>query len=429
MKFREKSDIFAGKDQTIADMPRELEMLNSLFEYATEGIIICDQSGVIQLSNPAAERMFGYEKDGLKGKKIEVLLPARFHHKHVKERENYTSKPEPRTMGHGRDLFGARKDGSEIMVEVSLSPFETTHGKFVMSFVVDISERKKSEAALRVAHEKLRQTSDALSTLNADLESKVHARTEELAEAIQRLAESKKEVLGALEKEKELNELKSRFITTASHEFRTPLGTILSSASLIGRYNSEEEAEKRHKHIDRIKSAVNNLTEILNDFLSVEKLEEGVLRSDPEFFDLEKLLSDSCEDMQNTAKKEQTIRFTFEGSKEVFLDPQLLKNAFLNLLSNAIKYSPEEKPIAVKVISGNEKIKIDITDNGIGIPENDQQNIFERFYRAGNSGNIQGTGLGLNIVKKYIELMKGEIYFKSKPGEGSTFTIELPANQ
>jgi signal transduction histidine kinase len=331
-------------------------------------------------------------------------------------------------MGHGRDLYAVRKDGSEIMVEVSLSPFETTHGKFVMSFIVDISERKKSEAALRLAHEKLRQTSEALSSLNSDLESKVHARTEELAEAIQRLAESKKEVLGALEKEKELNELKSRFITTASHEFRTPLGTILSSASLIGRYNLESEAEKRQKHIDRIKSAVNNLTEILNDFLSVEKLEEGVLRYDPELFDLQKLLSDSCEDMQNTAKKEQTIKLSFEGAKEVFLDRQLLKNAFLNLLSNAIKYSPEGKPITVKAVSGKEKIKIDIIDKGIGIPENDQQNIFERFYRAGNSGNVQGTGLGLNIVKKYVELMKGEIYFTSQPGEGSTFTIELPAN-
>lgn len=407
-------------------MKREMEMLNSLFEYATEGIIICNAGGEIRLANPAAERMFGYFKEELKGQKIEVLVPMRHKHGHVGHREEYTKNPEPRAMGGSRDLNGVRKDGSEIKVEVSLSPFETAEGKFIMSFVVDITQRKKSEVELHEAHKQQQQTSDELSRLNAELESKVRERTEELAVAIQRLAQSKQEVLRALEKEKELNELKSRFITTASHEFRTPLGTILSSASLIARYSESVDSEKRNKHVERIKSSVTNLTEILNDFLSLEKLEEGIIRCHPERFDFNKLVNDLSEDMRNMAKAGQTITVNYSGENEVFLDHQLVKNALLNLFSNAIKYSPENKPIVVAADVTPDMLRINIEDKGIGIPDEDQPNVFERFYRAKNSGNIQGTGLGLNIVKKYVELMDGKISFVSKFNEGTTFTVEIP---
>ncbi|MDQ3109891.1 MAG: PAS domain-containing sensor histidine kinase [Bacteroidota bacterium] len=421
--------IFTPPGLKDTDMKRELEMLNSLFEYATEGIIICNTAGEIRLANPAAERMFGYEKEELKGKAIEVLIPMRHKHAHVQHRDGYVKKPTPRSMGAFRDLFGVRKDGSEIMVEVSLSPFETGEGKFIMSFIVDITQRKKSEIELRVAHERQQQATDALSRLNAELESKVRERTEELAVAIQRLAQSKGEVMRALKKEKELNELKSRFITTASHEFRTPLGTILSSVSLIARYEETADVEKRKKHIERIKSSVTNLTEILNDFLSLEKLEEGIIRCYPERFDFLNLVNELIGDMRNIAKQGQTITLGFSGEREIFLDHQLLKNALLNLFSNAIKYSPEHKPIVVDVTIVSGQLKIDIEDKGIGIPEEDQPNIFERFYRAKNSGNIQGTGLGLNIVKKYIELMNGTISFASTYNEGTTFTVKIPLTE
>ena len=258
------------------------------------------------------------------------------------------------------------------------------------------------------------------------MESKVHDRTEELADAIQRLAESKREVMHALESEKELNELKSRFITTASHEFRTPLGTILSSASLIGRYETSSDTDKRKKHIGRIKSAVHNLTEILNDFLSLEKLEEGIVRCNPEQFDLSKLIRDLVGDMRTLAKKGQTITTEYSGGAEVLLDRQLMKNALINLVSNAIKYSPEEQPILIKVDLQKDILRIDIADRGIGIPDDERPNIFERFFRAKNSVNIQGTGLGLNIVKKYVELMDGKISFVSRINEGTTFTVEIP---
>lgn len=407
-------------------MSKQIEMLDALFEYATEGIIVCDKQGMIKMVNPTVTKMFGYAQEELIEKKIEILLPKRYHHSHVKVRETFAEKPSPRSMGRGRDLYGMRKDGTEIMVEISLSPFSTNEGEFIMSFVVDITQRKKNEFEIRLAHERLQQTSEALSLLNSELEAKVQGRTEELADAIQRLADSKREVMRALEKEKQLNELKSRFITTASHEFRTPLGAILSSVSLIGRYEATDDVEKRKKHIDRIKSSVSNLTEILNDFLSLEKLEEGIIRTNPIDFDLKELANEITDELQVTAKKGQAIRNEFKGVPNVHLDRQLLRNSMINLISNAIKYSPEEKQIEILIENNNGSLLIEITDHGIGIPEEDHANIFERFYRASNAGNIQGTGLGLNIVKKYVELMDGEVSFTSEFGKGTTFRIVLP---
>ncbi|HTL82178.1 MAG TPA: PAS domain-containing sensor histidine kinase [Bacteroidia bacterium] len=422
-----RTGIFASTDSQRISMKQKIEMLQSLFEFATEGIIICDDKGVIVLVNPATEKIFGYSRAALEGNRIEMLLPSRYHSKHVHNREGYMQNPHPRSMGKGMDLYGMRKDGSEIMVEVSLSPFETAEGKYVMSFIVDSTERKKNEIELRLAHDRLQQTSDALAQLNAELESKVHDRTEELADAIRRLAESKREVMRALEKEKLLNELKSRFVTTASHEFRTPLATILSSISLIDRYSDPEHTEKRKKHVERVKTSVTNLTEILNDFLSVEKLEEGIVRFNPVDVDLMQLVTEVMNEMRVTAKKGQRLIESMEGDAMVYLDRQLLKNSLINLISNAVKYSDEEKEINVNVKNSPKKLVIEVKDYGIGIPVEDQANIFERFYRAGNSANIQGTGLGLNIVKKYIDLMDGTIGFISEQNKGTIFTIEIPA--
>jgi PAS domain S-box-containing protein len=408
-------------------MEKDLEMLDALFQFATEGIIVVDTKGEIVMVNPKAEKLFGYSKDEITGQKIEVLIPARFRNEHVDHRNHYMEKPRPRSMGKGMDLFARKKDGGEFPVEVSLSNFMIDEGRYVMSFIIDITERKKQEIQLKLATERLQQTSDALSLLNAQLENKVQERTEELAKVIKELDHSKKEVVKALEKEKELNVLKSRFVTTASHEFRTPLGTILSSASLISRYNEEGDEEKRNRHIDRIKSAVNNLTEILNDFLSLDKLEEGIVRNNPVMFEMEPFITHLVDELRSILKNGQTLTYS-PGEKvtSVVLDKQFLKNVLINLISNAIKYSPEDKPILVTSEIVKNNVHLNIIDSGIGIPKEEHSHIFERFYRAQNSGNIQGTGLGLNIVKKYIELMKGEIFFDSKVNEGSTFTIVLP---
>ena len=235
------------------------------------------------------------------------------------------------------------------------------------------------------------------------------------------------EIRKSLEKEKELNELKSRFVSMASHEFRTPLSTILSSVSLVQKYDSPENEDKREKHIIRIKSAVNNLTGILNDFLSLDKLETGKVENNPVEFDVVKFAEEMTEEMQAVAKKGQSVIYNHSGKNtKVFADKHILKNILHNLLSNASKYSDEGTEISFNTTSDKTNLKIEVRDRGIGIPEEEKQHMFERFFRAKNAVNIGGTGLGLNIVKKYTELLDGEIGFESKAGEGTIFTLLLP---
>jgi PAS domain S-box-containing protein len=234
------------------------------------------------------------------------------------------------------------------------------------------------------------------------------------------------DIIKALEKERQLNELKSRFVSMASHEFRTPLSTILTSISLLGKYSAPEQEEQRNKHMTRIRTSVHNLTAILNDFLSLDKLESGMLAPNPENFDLNVMVEDLIDEMQTVCKPGQVIELEFSGEREVTLDRNMVRNIILNLLSNAIKYSEEGKKVKMKVLVAEGKIRMDVIDHGIGIPEGDVKHMFERFFRAQNATNIQGTGLGLNIVKKYIDLMNGDIWFESQARKGSVFSIVLP---
>lgn len=232
----------------------------------------------------------------------------------------------------------------------------------------------------------------------------------------------------ALVREKELNELKSRFVTIASHEFKTPLSVILSSTNLAEKYHSPETADKRLRHLQRIKSNAINLKRLLSDFLSLEKLEAGVVRNEPETSDLLKMAEEAIEDMEETCKDRQHIEFEVKGiPRPVAIDQQLLRNILNNLLSNAIKYSPEQSLIRFVLEFENDTVRFLVTDSGIGIPLDEQEHLFERFFRARNTSGVSGTGLGLSIVKRYLDLMGGAISVKSAPGEGTTFTIVLPA--
>jgi len=231
----------------------------------------------------------------------------------------------------------------------------------------------------------------------------------------------------SLTKERELNELKSRFVSMASHEFRTPLATILSSAALIKEYNKPEQEENRLKHINRIFSSIKNLTDILNAFLSLGKLEEGKVYTNVEAFDIVDLLSEITEGIQMTAKTGQKILYVHKGdAMEVSLDKNIMQNIINNLLNNAVKYSPENKPIELTTDIVNSEILISVKDYGIGIPDKDKPYMFERFFRAHNAVNIQGTGLGLSIVKRYIDLMDGTIDFTSELNKGTIFTVKIP---
>ncbi|MCB9447359.1 MAG: PAS domain S-box protein [Flavobacteriales bacterium] len=235
----------------------------------------------------------------------------------------------------------------------------------------------------------------------------------------------------ALRKERQLNELKSRFVSMASHEFRTPLSTILSSSGLIEKHLERSGqmnaiAEKVLPHFNRIRSSVNNLTGILNDFLSLDKLETGGVCIQTKRFAITELAEEVLESFGNLVKKNQHIQYTHTGEEEVELDPQMLRNIINNLISNAIKYSSEGSLIEFTTGVADEKLTVEVRDHGIGIPDEDKAHMFERFFRAKNAINIQGTGLGLNIVKRYTDLMEGTITFESESGKGTVFTISFP---
>jgi two-component system sensor kinase FixL len=254
----------------------------------------------------------------------------------------------------------------------------------------------------------------------------VDERTLSLKKTVQALQRAKEEVSTSLEKEKELNQLKSRFVSMASHEFRTPLSAIQLSASLIDKYAQPFKNEHISKHVAKIKNSVGNLTAILNDFLSLEKLEAGKI--EPTFipFDLVKFSEEITEEMQLVAKQNQKIIYQHTGKiNTISLDQNLLKNCIINLMTNAIKYSGENTFIEFNTETTENTCVITIQDNGIGIPDADQKHLFEPFFRAHNTGNIAGTGLGLNIVARYTHLMKGKIDFKSVVNQGTLFTISF----
>jgi PAS domain S-box-containing protein len=400
--------------------------LTSLFEHATEGIILTNGEGNIVLINPAAQQTFGYSETDIIGHHIEMLIPERFSTHHSQLREGFYEHPQHRVMGHGRDLYGKRKDGSEIPVEVSLSFYKRKEELFVIAFIVDITHRKKIEQNILMQQKQLEQMTSDMRKLNTDLESKVEERTMILKEALQELEKSQRSLSEALDKEKELNEIKSRFVSMASHEFRTPLSTVLSSAALASRYNKPEDEEKRERHIKRIKDSVKHLNDLLEDFLSLGKLEEGKVQVKTEPIELKEFLEEVTEEMKTIIKKDQQINVSCNGEGFFVSDKKLLKNILINLLSNAIKFSGEGATVWVQADRLNDKLMLSVKDEGIGIAEEDQEYMFTSFFRGKNAVNIQGTGLGLHIVKRYVELINGHIRLESKLQSGTIISLELP---
>ena len=412
-------------------MPNRLDYghLTSLFENATEGIILTDGTGKIILINPAAERIFQYTSTEIEGKLIEILVPDQFRPHHHQLREGFYEHPSNRSMGQNRDLHGKRKDGTGIPVEVSLSHYKRDNETFVIAFIVDITRRKEIENNVNQQQAELERISQELRKLNSDLETKVEERTLILKEALQKLEQSQSELSDALDKEKQLHEIKSRFVSMASHEFRTPLSTVLSSASLLSKYTKADEQEQRDRHIGKIKNSVKNLNDILEDFLSLGKLEEGKITSQLAEINLQEYIADTIDEMKPFLKTGQQIDQTYEGIAMIHSDKKLLRNIIINLLSNAIKFSDEQKKITIRSLITADKADIEIKDQGIGIGKDDQEHLFSSFFRGANAINIQGTGLGLHIVQRYAGLLGGSVTLQSELNEGTTVMISIPITQ
>lgn len=406
-------------------LTREEGQLNALFQNATEGIILINESGEIILINPETERIFNYTKSELLGKKIETLIPERFIERHLNYRVQFKENPSSRKMGRGRELFGKKKDGFEFPVEVSLSYFMEESKFFALAFIVDITLRKEAELGLILQKSKLEGMAQEMKQLNTELEEQVEKRTLNLKHALEQLEDSRRDLQEALSKEKELGEIKSKFVSMASHEFRTPLSTILSSASLLGKYIYSEDQEKRQKHIRKIRDGVKQLNNLLEDFLSLGKLEEGRVDIAGEEFDISFLLEEVLEEIKPILKIEQNIKMIQGGINNFRSDTRLLKAILHNLLSNASKFSPDRADILLE-IQVNGILSLTVKDWGVGIPEQERHHLFSSFFRASNVNHIQGTGLGLHIVKRYVTLLGGSISVQSEENEGTEVNIQIP---
>lgn len=244
----------------------------------------------------------------------------------------------------------------------------------------------------------------------------------------EQLQQSEKDLKEALAKEHQLNDMKSRFVSMASHEFRTPLSTMLSSTFLLEKYTTTDQQTNRTKHTHKIKEAIHHMNSLLEDFLSLGKLDEGKTTVKPTHFNLGDLISDVIEEVEPIRKEGQAIHFNSNGCNEIYTDKKLLKNILVNLLSNAYKFSEENKSIWIGYKTCNKNVEISVTDEGIGISEEDKKHLFETFFRAKNAQNIQGTGLGLHIIKRYADLLNAGVDLKSEIGKGTTVTLTLPLN-
>jgi signal transduction histidine kinase len=281
---------------------------------------------------------------------------------------------------------------------------------------------------------RLRQSEEQLQRLNEELEHRVIEQTDELRQKNQflqgEIAERQRleeELRHALANEKELSDLKSRIISVVSHEYRTPLATILSSTELLEHYSHTWQEEKKQRHFYRIESSVHHLTRLVNDVLVFSKAEAGKLEFNPVTLDLVEFCCELVEELQLTAAEKHGISFACLGTQQkAYLDEKLLRQILTNLLSNALKYSSKEGKIQFDLVFGQDTVTFRIQDEGIGIPTKDQAQLFEAFYRSSNVGTISGTGLGLAIVKRCVDLHKGQITVESEEGVGTTFTVILP---
>lgn len=489
-------------------------IFNLLSEGVSEGIIVVNAAQKIVASNTSAEKMFGYKKEELIGKPLDILIPKRYHHNHDAHVDNFISKSEQRQMGHGRDLFGICKDGHEFPVEAGLNPFELYGATYVMALIIDITERKRKDKELnhwaRIFDESLNEiyvfdadtflfinvnkeaqrnigyTMDELLTMTpvdikpglnkpkflkliqplledemgkVDFETtherkdgssypvEVHLQLSSMGEkktfvAIilditerknytekleKKVEERTIQLTEALAAEKELNELKTRFLSLVSHEFKTPLSSILTSITLLGKYTQTEQQEKRDKHVNTIKNKVKYLDAILNDFLSVERLQSGKVNYNVESFPLSKIINEVVYDSNMLLKTGQKIQYPDNIDDLIIqFDEKTLELALSNLVHNAIKYSPEDSTIDLQVGIEQEKIVLSIIDEGIGIPKAEQKYIFNRYFRAQNALLSQGTGIGLNIAKQHLENLGASLEFLSEENKGSTFIVRIP---
>ena len=399
---------------------KEKDVFNISFGDVSVGIVILDAQQHIIETNESIVRMFGYKTKELHQLHLQVLFSDDYKIQLENQLKGFLNQGLQKQKERNLTIYGAHKSKSMFPVEVSLNIFKLCDKEYIMVLVTDISARKEQEVKL--------------SNLNAEFEQKILLRTKELNETISQLehenmlrVDAEKDTNIAFRKERELNKLKTNFLSLVSHEFKTPLSGILTSIILLGKYNLAEQQEKRDKHIKIITDKVQYLNNILNDFLSLEKLETGNVNYNLSTFELGKVMKEVVSNANILLKEGQTINYP-DHIDEISLlqDEKIIELTLSNLIHNAIKYSSENSVIAINVSQDLDITTLEIIDDGIGIPKIDQKNIFNRYFRAENALLTEGTGIGLNISKTHIENLGGSINFESEENKGTTFTISIP---
>ena len=375
------------------------EFYKVCFDTMQVGILVCNEQKEIVLENNPLNSIFGYQNNELHGLNAADIL------RDIALLNNFIQHPKNQKYKTSLESVGIKRDGEEFPIELTFGKLEYENQFYYKALISDISERKEKEKKI--------------TTLNNQLEEEVKNRNNELEKVVEQLKKS-------LNKEIELNHLKTKFIALASHEFKTPLSAILSSTELIVKYTELEKYHKRDTHVAKVKSMIHHLNGMLDDFLTLENIESGNIKPCYTPLNLNKLIKEITKFTKPSLKKGQVLTFENQIDEEIYQDPKLLKIILTNLLYNAIKYSDEESEIHVKISQNKNNIYFSVKDNGIGIPEAEQNLIFNRFFRAKNVLYYPGTGIGLNIVKGYITSLKGTISFVSKENKGTSFKIQLP---
>jgi PAS domain S-box-containing protein len=388
-------DMSERQQRLAAEAQTRLEQrFRQLLEAAPDAIVEISADGTIVLVNRIAEEMFGYQRDELLGKSVDLLVPDAVRATHYRHRDHYLEHPRTRPMGSGLDLQARRRNGTLFPVEISLSPIRTETGTHVTAVIRDVTERKRAEQEVR----KLQQT------YTAELE----ARNREIERA---------------------NRLKSEFLASMSHELRTPLHTIIGFTELLEESGEGVLSEAQKRFLGHIHRDSNHLLELINDVLDLSKIEAGQMALKREIFPLRRCIEDALNQVRAGAAL-KGIEIDDSGCTEcdVDADPLRVKEMLYNLLSNAVKFTPKGGRVWVETREESGFAHIMVGDTGVGIAAEEQENIFDKFYQVGNttSGVREGTGLGLAITKELVQMHGGWMEVESKPGQGSRFTFTLP---
>ena len=403
------------------------DIFNILFEAIPEGALIVNEKQTIVAANFSAEKMFGYNKGALANQNLNILVPLKYQTNQKIQFTNFLRNGSIRKIDPELSLYGITKNNKRFPIEIGLNRFNINNKTFVMALIIDVTVRKETERKIDKFKSQLEET---ITDRTAELKNTIRQLKDinlDFRKEIKKRIKAENKIKNTLNKERELNELKTKFLSLVSHEFKTPLSGILTSSMLLKKYQLKKQQDKRNKHIETITKKVHHLNNILNDFLSIERLDSSNVNYKLTTFNLNKIISEVVYNANMLLKSGQRINISPNIDDYVlYQDERILELILSNLLYNAIKYSLENTTIDLEVYQNNQNTIFKLTDEGIGIPKKDQKFIFNRYFRAENVLNTQGTGIGLNIVKTHIENLGGSISFTSEENKGSVFTVELP---